>query len=134
MVHPQTTFFFSLFLRKDVISDETKKKEKKNKKNVRGYADAVWSFQWFSVNFLHFFLFKGANTACRKCDGLRSRLCQLKRLSFIAALRTAREDATPERSAAKPRDCVHFLCLHYRVLSILYVFTCACVYDVHSLL
>lgn len=44
-----TNDFF--FQRKDVILDQTKWKRTKK---VRVYADAVWSFQWFSVNILHF--------------------------------------------------------------------------------
>lgn len=71
MVHPQTIFFFN-----GKMSLKTKLNEKKRTKKVRVYAEAVWSFQWFSMNFFFTFrLFKGANTACRSvmaCEAVRA--------------------------------------------------------------
>lgn len=85
----------------------------------------MWSFQWFSVNILRF--------VCSKALTLPAEVwwlakpfvpaeAPLVRHRAAHAASAAGEDETPERSAAKPRDCVHFLCL---IIAFFLFYTCS---------
>lgn len=107
-----------------------KKKNKKKYESTRRPCEASSGFQWTS--FLHF--------VCSRALTLPAEVWWLAKpfvpaeaplVRHRAADSAAGEDATIGSQATL---LCTFSVSHYRLVSILYVFTCACVYDVHSLL